>query len=535
MAKMKFNKLITTFIMFAVYSLLYSYTPQPYPLLYYSPSAKTNAMGSCYNSLSWDVFNTVLNPAISAVLDRKNIGVATALLYENTMLSYIGFLYPTLMQGNFSANVVYLGSYGAKETDEYNRYTGKEFSYTNVISAIGWGKEILLKKIYVGTNIKFLIDSISGYNRSCVTTSLGGIFKLRDNIYIASNINNLLNLNLTDTEDKIPVGINLGFGIKPFEKLKLGVDLGRNKDVSGIFDTYSFGIEWNVLQPVFLRAGRNNLETTFGFGVNYKNLSLDYAIILQEYLGSSHRISLDFKFGKSLEEIWAEKIKELPATEELEVVEAKLKTEEERKKYFQTLFDEAVRYYSNGNYKQSLATFEKAKEVYPDATDVDIYIERIKLISSLYSVISSKDKISRLLVRGINFYINGDNISAVKVINYAASLAPEDKTILRLLTTLEEKTGVRAEKIESPAGMTIVDKLHNESLVAFRKRDYATVVKICEEILLLEPEDVLAYKRLGSAFFAMGERNKAVQMWEQALRLNPRDDKLRQMINILRK
>jgi tetratricopeptide (TPR) repeat protein len=199
------------------------------------------------------------------------------------------------------------------------------------------------------------------------------------------------------------------------------------------------------------------------------------------------------------------------------------------------LFEEAVKNYTTGNYKQALANLNKAKEIYPDATDIDIYIEKIKLVSSFYPSITPKDKISKLLIRGINFFVKGDNLSAVKVINYASSLAPQDTNIVRLLSTIEEKTGARAEKIESPAGTTIVDKLHNESLIAFRKRDYATAVKLCEEILLLEPEDVLAYKRLGSAFYAMGEKDKAIQMWKQALKLDPKDEKLRQLIETIKK
>ncbi|MEN3013377.1 MAG: tetratricopeptide repeat protein [Endomicrobiia bacterium] len=104
-----------------------------------------------------------------------------------------------------------------------------------------------------------------------------------------------------------------------------------------------------------------------------------------------------------------------------------------------------------------------------------------------------------------------------------------------MLTKIEEKTGVRAEKIENLAGTTIVDKLHSESLIAFRKRDYATAIKLCEEILLLEPEDVLAYKRLGSAFYALGQKDKALQMWQQALQLDPKDEKLKNMIENIKK
>ena len=508
---------------------------QPYPLLSYSASVKANALGNSYNSLVWDVFNTVLNPAINGVLDRKNIGVSSSLLYEDTVLGCIAYFHPTLDKGNFSLSVVYLGSYGAKQTDEFNRYLGSEFNYTNILSVIGWGKEILLRKLYVGGNIKFLSDSIGNYSRSCFTTSLGGIYKLTNNIFFASNINNLVNVNLSDTKDVLYVGVNFGFGIRLFENLSLGIDVGKNKDTGNIFDTYSFGLEYTAMKLLSLRAGRNNLETTFGFGINYKNLEFNYATVIQNYLGISHRVAVDFKFGKTLEELWAEKMKTLPATEELEIVEAKLRTEEEKKRYFQTLFEEAVKNYTTGNYKQALTNLNKAKEIIPEATDLDIYIERIRLVSSLYPVITVRDKVSRLLVRGITFFIKGDNLSAVKVINYALNLAPDDSNIIRLLSTIEEKTGVRAEKIESPAGTTIVDKLHNESLIAFRKRDYATVVKLCEEILLLEPDDVLAYKRLGSAFYAMGERNKAIQMWEQALKLDPKDDKLRRLIDTIKK
>jgi tetratricopeptide (TPR) repeat protein len=525
--------LIITFFLFTTINVLANV--QPYPLLSYSVSVKANAMGNSYNSLVWDVFSTVLNPAVNGVIDRKNVGIASSLLYENTVLSCISYLHPTLDKGNFAVSIVYLGSYGAKQTDEYNRYTRSEFGYTNILSVIGWGKEILLRKLYIGGNIKFLSDNIDGYFRSCFTTSIGGIYKLNNNMFFASNINNLLSLSFAETKDILLVGFNFGFGIKPFENLSLGLDVGKNKDTGNIFDTYSFGLEYTGIKPLSLRAGRNNLETTFGFGVNYKNLELNYATVFQNYLGFSHRIAVDYKFGKTLEEIWAERMKTLPGAEELELVEAKLKTEEEKKRYFQSLFEEAVKNYTTGNYKQALANFNKAKEIYPDATDIDIYIEKIKLVSSFYPSITLKDKISKLLIRGINFFVKGDNLSAVKVINYASSLAPQDTNIARLLSTIEEKTGVRAEKIESPAGTTIVDKLHNESLIAFRKRDYATAVKLCEEILLLEPEDVLAYKRLGSAFYAMGEKDKAIQMWEQALKLDPKDEKLRQLVKTIKK
>lgn len=537
--KMKFKtnnfyKIIFFIIWFGVKNL-FSIETQPLVVLYYPVGARVNAMGNTYNSLGLDIFTTVLNPAVVALLDRRNVGVTTSLLYENTIFSSIGYLHPTLDRGNFVLNLLYLGSFGAKETDEYNIFTGKEFSYNTVVTSFGWGKELILKKFYVGAGVKFCYENLYNYNREFLTTVAGVVYKFNHGIWLASNINNILSIPIGDTEDKLPVGISMGCGFKPFERLSLGVDLGKDNTDGNIFNKYSLGLEWTPINMLSIRTGRNSFETSFGFGIRVKDINFDYAAILQEYLGVSHRVSLDFKFGKSLEEIWAEKIKELPAGEELEIVEAKLQTETERKQYFKKLINEGVKLYRNGNYTQALNNFKKAKEIEPGSTEVDIYIERIQLIATLYPSITVKDKISRLLLRGVNFFIDGDPVSAVKVINYALSLSPEDRDIQRLLTKIEENTGVRSEKIESPAGMTIVDKLHNESLIAFRKRDYAQTVKLCEEILILEPDDVLAYKRLGSAFYAMGNKTKALQMWRRALQLDPRDDKLRRMIETLQK
>lgn len=530
------KKYIFSFLFLIVsVKFLNSTSSQSMPVLSYPIGAKINAMGNTYNSLGFDVFSSLLNPAVVGVLDKKNIGLTTALLYESTILSFFGYVLPTLDFGNFSFNTVYLNSFAAKQTDEFNRFTGKEFSYSNLITSIGWGKEFVIRKVYIGGNIKFLLETIDGYSRSFLTSGLGAIYRFSSAVDLAGNINNVLNLKLTSTEDDLPLGINLGIGIKPFEKLNLGFDFGKNIFKGKFSDRYSFGINWSPLKTFSIRAGKNELESSFGFGVNFKNMSVDYALVIQEYLGFSHRVSLDFKFGKTLDEIWAERMKTLPATEELEIIEAKLQTEEEKRRYFQSLFNEAVKNYTTGNYKQALNNFNKAKEIQPEATDIDIYIDRINLVTSLYSSITPTDKVSSLLVRGISYYINGDNVSAVKVINYALSLSPDDIQISRLLTKIEEKTGVRAEKIENLAGTTIVDKLHSESLIAFRKRDYARAIKLCEEILLLEPEDVLAYKRLGSAFYALGQKDKALQMWQQALQLDPKDEKLKNMIENIKK
>jgi tetratricopeptide (TPR) repeat protein len=160
---------------------------------------------------------------------------------------------------------------------------------------------------------------------------------------------------------------------------------------------------------------------------------------------------------------------------------------------------------------------------------VPIYQERLKLIIPIVPQNISMDKASVLTRRGITYFMEGNGEAAVKTIAYALSTEPDNFTISRLLTRIEEKTGFKTEYAKPVSGMSIVDQKLYECLMAFRQKDYSKVIGICEEVLILEPNNILAYKRLGSAFYALGDKEKAVQTWRKALRISP-DESLKKMI-----
>jgi Tfp pilus assembly protein PilF len=49
-------------------------------------------------------------------------------------------------------------------------------------------------------------------------------------------------------------------------------------------------------------------------------------------------------------------------------------------------------------------------------------------------------------------------------------------------------------------------------------------------VIELQPKNVLAWKRLGSAYYAIGKKDKARETWEQALKIAPEDVELKQFI-----
>ncbi|MEO0202951.1 MAG: hypothetical protein ABIL37_04430 [candidate division WOR-3 bacterium] len=73
----------------------------------------------------------------------------------------------------------------------------------------------------------------------------------------------------------------------------------RNLDRFITFNNFSagirFGFEYN-LDIISIRGGFRNSKPSFGFGVNYKNYSIDYGTYFHSDLGLTHRTSLILKF-----------------------------------------------------------------------------------------------------------------------------------------------------------------------------------------------------------------------------------------------
>jgi tetratricopeptide (TPR) repeat protein len=59
---------------------------------------------------------------------------------------------------------------------------------------------------------------------------------------------------------------------------------------------------------------------------------------------------------------------------------------------------------------------------------------------------------------------------------------------------------------------------------------YLSAIDDCTDVLDLEPNNVLALTRLGSAYFAMNEKEKARQIWTKALQYDPNNTILKKFL-----
>lgn len=497
---------------------------QPGAFLSWGTGARHLALGNAAIGVSEDVFSLYYNPGALGFIQQKEIGTFHAMLWEETAYSYLGYVHPIFDKSAIGFDIVRLFSGDAIKTDEYNRRLG-EFSFQQLAIGVGYGRSIY-EKLSLGLCGKLFISNLDTASYNSFLVNIGGVLKVNEVISLGANLQNIFSVTIGDTSDSLPFIATFGGGYKVFgDKLNFLLDFGKDQSNSSIINFYSLGVESKLNRFFALRIGRNIRETTGGFGVNFKNLNFDYALA-HHYLGFSHRVSFNFRFGPTLTEIRRSKVvtrKEKEDTPALETLS------EHQLGVFQENYQEGVSLYRRGLFTFALEKFKNAAAIDPTDTIVPLYIDRLSLIIPIVPQNISPDKVSELLRRGVSYFIEGYGQNAVKVLAYALSLEPDNFTVMRLLSTIEEKTGYRVERTKPMSGLTIVDQKLYESLIAFRKRNYHETIRLCEEILLLEPDNALAYRRLGSAFYALGEKDKAKKMWEKSIEIEP-DKKISELL-----
>ena len=515
--------LVGLFLLTTSYELPPAYAAgEPGLFMYGGVGGRAMGLGGAYTGIVNDSFATYYNPGALGMLEYKEIGTFQSILFEDTQFTFLSYVHPTLNKGVYGVSVTRLFSGGADKRDDNNVDVGS-FNDSQMAVGISYGRNIY-KDVYWGVTAKYLNHSIDTFTQNAFTTDTGLFLPMSKSLTLGFNVQNVIARYLSETDDVLPIVFRAGCGYHLFnDKLLVALDL-THKSQNALIDDYSIGLESVITKLLRLRIGSNTNETTVGFGVAWKGFSLDYAMVMH-FLGTSHNISLTARFGPSLSDLRKAGAGEEEAPE---ADNAELELSQEK---FREVFQGAIALYRRGLYKQSLDKFNVAQSLDPKDMDVPLYQDRIGMLVPIVPQVISPDKTSELLRRGITYFIEGDGKSAVKTVAYSLSTEPDNFTISRVLSRIEESSGVKADYSKPVSGMSTVDEKLFEALIAFRKKDYAYTINLCEEVLILEPQNTMAMKRLGSAFFALGDKEKAVATWKKSLELDPSDSKLQELMN----
>ncbi len=170
--------------------------------------------------------------------------------------------------------------------------------YNEIKAGIAYGKS-LGDKFSAGIQLDYLQTSIGedyGKKRA-VTFEVGLLSKVTNNLTVGAHIYNPIQAKLADYNDeRIPAVIRFGASYTFSEKALLAAEVLQEVSQKAMLKA---GLEYHIIEPFYLRAGfsTNPGLTTFGFGVEIKNLNIDIASSIHQSLGYSPQVSLYWKFN----------------------------------------------------------------------------------------------------------------------------------------------------------------------------------------------------------------------------------------------
>lgn len=474
---------------------------QPGAFLSWGAGARSLGMGKAFVSIADDASATYWNPAGLAQIDRKEITALHAILWADTMYDFISYVHPITGIGTVGGSITRLYS-GKFDGRDENNISTHEFSDSQTALGASYGKQIV-DVLALGASIKYVTHNLDDHKNGNFTFDIGAMYKspMVEHLQVGLNLRNLMGLRTgADTEDKLPLTLRFGFNYKLLrDKLALVIDLEKSKAPL----SYHFGTEYWAFQYLAVRFGIDPEEFTLGFGIRYRDYGLDYAFATHD-LGGSHRLSASWKFGPSI-----------TAASETMALEH---------------YKEAVAAYERGLYQRAVEKLIRALSLDPKNIEAKSKLVKLERVAKIIPREVKETKRAKLIKQAVLSYLDGDIKLTLNALRYLLSVEPEDREVERLLKTI-----ARVEKVdlveEITPGMSLVDQKLYNALNYFYEGRYDMTIREAHDVLKLEPNNALAYKRIGSAFFAMGQREKAKQAWNRSLQMNPADRTLKEFLD----
>jgi tetratricopeptide (TPR) repeat protein len=497
---------------------------QPGQFLQYGAGARSFGMGTAYFSVSDDASATYWNPAGLSQLERGELTALHIELFPGTDTTYdfLSCVYPTAKYGVFGANIIRLMSRGYEKIQiAYNPQQGivdikslGTFDISETALTAAYGKKIL-ENVSIGVTGKFIQRSLDTYGDQMFSFDaamlMQGFNHTLPNLNVGFGIRNLITRSDDNTDDRLPMIFRLGASYRLLKnKLLLSMDMEKNLKAQ---PTWSFGTEYKLINFVSLRLGFTGesgfRESSAGIGVNYKDYSLDYAFALHD-LGMTHRISGTWKFGKSIVQ--------------------------NRDALVKRLIQEASESYRRGNFIVALNRLDQGYNIDPTNKSVEkMYKKLQEVITFIPKATADTDEESSIR-KGVASYVEEDMVGAINSLRYAYYKNPQNVKVLQLLNNLERAANmlITEQWKEGFGNWTIIDKKLYDARQSVMDGKYDQALVRCQEIINLEPTNTTAMEIMGSAFFMMQQPDKAREVWQKVLEVDPNNRVVQEFLEELK-
>ncbi|MEK7384298.1 MAG: tetratricopeptide repeat protein, partial [Elusimicrobiota bacterium] len=190
-----------------------------------------------------------------------------------------------------------------------------------------------------------------------------------------------------------------------------------------------------------------------------------------------------------------------------------------------------------GRYRKARLELQALLDQDPGDPQLESLQARLDSVIRLAPQITPDDKAARAAIRGLKGYLGLplDHTLAHNALRYACELSANKRRYDQFLALLLAEVPALANEDAVTPGMKLLEYKHFVALHQIYDAKYHLAVATLGEILALEPNDLLAHKRLGSAYYSLGRMTEARRAWSTALALAPQDKTLRQFLEKTRR
>jgi tetratricopeptide (TPR) repeat protein len=511
-------------------------------------------MGEAYTSVAEDAYSAYWNPAGLASIERPELAATYDASMQDVANQYISVAYPSRYGSTYSLSINGLSVAPFQGYDAQGTKMSTVDSSDLAVGA-GYGRTLAKDEIErpvfnVGGVFKVIRERLDAVSANTAALDLGALYYIRPDNYWMSKV----------PAQEFRVGLalrNLGPGLK-FDKLSsplpmsatLGgswrshpggsatLTLSLDQTVSNDEKYYAaFGAEYIAFQLLSFRAGYRTGQdigsgVRFGVGFSLSMMDIDYSMSPFGALGAMQKLGLSMRFGQPAA---AQPL----AGSTPRVEKAKLVARKENIEKLGLFADDflalarkdlaARRYVSaDGNIKKAFNLEPELKE--GEWGDMEkrlaAIIKGVRLgeVPARGEVLAKDTEQSDVGAEAIAAYIAGKDLKAFLLAHAAfGANIRGDAMFEELLYVMGDLVKMQVRRDEILPKNTLIKEKLRKAARYFYIQQFAAAAKECDEVAVIDEKNTVAWSRLGSAYYMMGDKDKAKKAYQKVLELNPND------------
>jgi len=528
--------------------------------------ARAISMGRAFTAVADDPSAIFWNPAGLESVYQQSFTFFHAPLYEGATFSFISYAFPTLNIGTLGFAIGRIGVGGVPNRDEDQVLYDNNASRDDYQGFISYAKKLpwnftggmtvrIVRSGFSGTNNGIYqgdyIDYGVGFDMGFMYTPEGFTSIFLQDWNFGLNIRNLFSPQIKEVEevDTFPLSIRLGILRKLYfsnggnnVNIMLDFDYSQDRDLF-----FNMGLEYKFKELGMLRAGIDGSSPTFGAGAKYSFMQIDYAFGGSKYskiLSPIHSFSLTFNFGLNRDEL--QEIVEAKRQAEEERVIAEIR-EADRQKFISDHMKKADEYFGNSEWLDAIVEYQQVisqdpfnnhAQIMIDSADVKLQAQFDARQNEAIEVALDKERaemnqkfVNERFERGRLLLEQKLYNEALIEFNRALERSPGDETIIGAITTTRRQLNLEITNLLQASRREYQSGNYSEALrlITDARLLGGDNAEILNEVEILSQRYKLAQKiQQGLGLYEIGEYDQALQIFEQAMSIDPSDELLRQ-------